>query len=67
MFSFTNKFLKIFNKYTVHERNHTRILVPEVLCSLGGQEAQNVPLIRPSKLVHLVTFTCNFQSILLLT
>ena len=26
----------------VHEHNHTRILVPEVLCSLGGQETQNV-------------------------
>jgi len=26
----------------VHEHNHTRILVPEVLCSLGGPETQNV-------------------------
>ena len=25
----------------IHEHNHTRILVPEVLCSLGGQETQN--------------------------
>ena len=28
--------------YPVHEHNHTRILVPEVLCSLGGPETQNV-------------------------
>ena len=27
----------------VHEYNHTRILVPEVLCSLVGPETQNVP------------------------
>ena len=27
----------------VHEHNHTRILVPEVLCSLVDPETQNVP------------------------
>ena len=27
--------------YPVHEHNHTCILVPEVLCSLGGQESIN--------------------------
>ena len=30
--------------HAVHEHNHTRILVSEVLCSLGGQETQNVPV-----------------------
>ena len=25
----------------MHEHNHTHILVPEVLCSLGDQETQN--------------------------
>ena len=31
--------------YIVHEHNHTRVLVPEVLCSLEGQETQNVPTV----------------------
>ena len=41
--------------YPVHEHNHTRILVPEVLCSLGGPETQNVRQRRP-KLALLGTF-----------
>ena len=32
----------INKKCTVHEHNHTRILVSEVLCSLGGQDTENV-------------------------
>ena len=48
--------------YIVHEHNHTRILVPEVLCSLGGQETQNDPtaVVMTSMItVALIdTFTC---------
>ena len=37
----------IHNNNPVHEHNHTRILVPEVLCVLVGPEAQNVPSMNP--------------------
>ena len=47
----------------VHEHNHTRILVSEVLCSLGGQETQNVPMVTSSKIVLLNTFTCKLFSV----
>ena len=33
---------------TVHEHNHTRILAPEVLCSLIGSEAQKIQFINQS-------------------
>ena len=40
----------------------TEVLVPEVLCSLGDQETQNIPSVRPyvrtyEKLVLLVDVT----------
>ena len=39
------KFFSYNIKNPVHEHNHTRFTQ---LCSLGGQETQNVPSVRPS-------------------
>ena len=48
----------------MNEHNHTRILVSEVLCSLGDQETQNVSVEVTTTsmvtvfIVLLDTFTC---------
>ena len=36
-----SEYIKKIYYYPVHEHNHTRFLVPEVLCSLVGPETQN--------------------------
>ena len=54
--------------YPVHEHNYTRILVPEVLCSLGGQETQNDTTMTATVAASIVTvallgtFTCTLFS-----
>ena len=41
----------IIYHYSVHEHNHTRVLVPEVLCSLLDPETQNCIRIKPIRAV----------------
>ena len=44
----TGFYYNSINNNPVHEHNHTRILVPEVLCSLVGPETQNCSYPIPS-------------------
>ena len=48
--------------YPVHEHNHTRFLVSEVLCSLVGPETQNVPSMLATS--YRFQLLINFHSII---
>ena len=49
-------YLDVYNLCPVHEHNHTRILVPEVLCSLIGPETQNVPSVQSIQPIQPIQF-----------